>query len=227
LFIFLITLLGVVTWVALMILHLPAWSEAILIGLPLLFYLFTFVDLGRTAGRLQRRPFDSYRAITLLLAVGLAYFLFAPSGAGNLIWQNRPSFFTLEDSSLAPRYSRGSLLLSNSLEYYVDLAVVKHPIMHTLPSRLDIVSYEEDGEEPTGVVLGLPGEEVEVIAGTLIVNGLIFEGLSPTGTPMTGDLPLTLVGSRSILIADFQLGHLVRAHEIDLTRIEGKVTQLW
>lgn len=228
LFVFLITLLGVITCVALMILRLPTWSEIVLLGLPTLFYLFTFVDINRTVKRVPRRPNDSLRAAVVLLLVGLAYFSFAPSGIGNLVWRNRPEFFVLHDSTLAPRYSQGDLVLVNSLEYYVDVAVVDHPIMHAMPSRLDIIRYrDDDGNAETGVVLGLPGEEVEVITGVLIVNGVIYEGLSPTGMRMTGDLPLTQVGSRSILVAEFRLGSLVRAKQVELTQIRGKVVQPW
>lgn len=228
LFVFLITLLGVITCVALTILRLPTWSEVILLGLPTLFYLFTFVDISRTVKRVPGRDYDSRRATAVLLVVGLAYFGFAPSGVGNLVWRNRPELFVLHDSTLAPRHSQGDLVLVNSLEYYVDVAVVDHPIMHAIPSRLDIIRHrDDDGNAETGVVLGLPGEEVEVITGVLIVNGVIYEGLSPTGMRMTGDLPLTLVESRSILVVEFRLGRVVRAKQIELTQVRGKVVQPW
>ncbi len=227
LFVFLITLLGTVTWVALMILHLPSWSEAVLLGLPLLFYLFTFVDINRTIRRMSRKPLHSRGAVAALLIVGLANFAVSPGGAGNLMWLNRPEIIVLDDNSLAPRYSKNDLLLVGSLGYYINVAVVDHPIMHTLPSRLDIIRYHDDDDLKTGIVLGLPGEEVEVITGVLIVNGIMYEGLRPTGIPMTGDLPLTLIERRSILVGEFRLGRLARAQQIELMQVAGKVVQPW
>ena len=98
LFIYLITLLASVLFVAMFFVPLPWYAELLIFWLPILFYLFTFVDLTRTA-KLKRTNFNrSRRGLVLFLVVGLGYQILAPPAAINFGWRNRPEIYTTEST---------------------------------------------------------------------------------------------------------------------------------
>jgi hypothetical protein len=227
LFIYLVTLIGVVLFAASFFIELSGWALLLLFGLPVTFYAFTFVDLARTVRARQTTIARSRRGWYWFLVIGLAYQLLAPTAVVNLAWRNRPEVFLHDTPRLSPRYAVGTWLKASPLAYRLEIATVSKPIMHDLPDRYDLVRFEtSDGERAVGAVLGLPGEQVEIISGVVVVNGLTDYNAAPLGTPLAGDCPLTRVGEFSILVAIFNIGRVEQVLEVPLGRVTGKISEL-
>ena len=226
-FVFLITLIGSLVFVASYFLNLTNVVVLILLGLPVLFYLVTFIDLKHTAARKRLHPGRSLWARRLFLLTGLLYQALSPAALVNFGWQNAPHVFVQPDNDLAPRYSQGDMLKASGLAYKVRLSGLKGPLLHALPQRYAIVRYyDESGKPCCGVVIGLPGERIEVAAGVLLVNEMPVVDGEPLGIPIEGDWPLTTASPYSILVAGFHLGHLEQVSEVPLEGIIGKVSRL-
>ncbi len=226
LFIFLITLLGVVLFAATFFIDLSSSAVLMLLGLPALFYLFTFFDLRRTT-RARTGPLNrSRRTLSWFLVAGLTYQIFSPTALGNLAWRNRPEWFVQGGSQLSPRFSSGDWLTASRMAYRLDVGVISQPILHHLPDRYDLVLFAtDDGYRGVGVVVGLPREQVEIVSGAVVVNGLIDYDAMPLGVPMAGYCSLTTAGDFSILVATFGLGQVESIIDVRLDRLIGKVTE--
>lgn len=227
LFVYLITLMGIVLFVASFFVDLASWSLWILLGLPLLFYGFTFVDLMRTVRKPSSKRPVSVRRIIVALLFGLLYQIFSPTTVTNLLWRNRPDVQRLEHTQLSPRFSPGDLLVINPLAYRLSFVVFDQPILHRLPDRYDLVQFESrTGTRFVGGVIGLPGEVVEMIDGVIIVDGGFAGESMMLGVPLVGDCPLTAVNEYSILVATFRLGRIDRVEQVPLDRLVGRVSGL-
>jgi hypothetical protein len=109
----------------------------------------------------------------------------------------------------------------------VDIFVVKKPILHHLPKRYDLVRFsDESGVRRTGIVIGLPGEEIEVVDGVVVVNGLPDIGDAPGGIILSGDWPVTSAGAYSLLIATINLGKIDKVYRSSLDNLIGKVSRV-
>jgi len=227
LFIYLVTLIGVVLFAASFFIDLSGLVLLLLFGLPVVFYLFTFVDLTRTVRAHRSTIRRGRRAWWWFLTAGMLYQIFAPTAAINLAWRNRPEVFYLETARLSPRYSAGTWLKASPLVYRLEIAGVSRSILHHLPERYDIVRFQTlNGDRAVGVVLGLPGEQVELISGVLVVNGLTDYNAAPLGAALAGDCRLTGVGEFSILVAIFNIGRVEQVVEVPLERVTGKISEL-
>ena len=226
LFIFLITLLGVILFAATFFMDLSAAAVLMLLGLPVLFYLFTFFDLRRTIHSRKGPSIRSRRVLGWFLLAGLVYQIFSPTALGNLVWRNRPEWFAQQGSQLSPRYSAGDWLKASRLAYRLDVGVISQPIMHHIPARYDLVLFAtDDGHKAVGAVVGLPREQVEIVSGAVVVDGLIDYDARHLGVPMTGYCSLTSAGDFSILVATFRLGQVESIIDVRLDRLIGKVTE--
>jgi hypothetical protein len=226
LFIFLITLLGVVLFAASFFVDLSGGAILLLLGLPALFYLFTFFDLWRTVRARGAGARRASRAAIWFLLIGLIYQAFAPTAVGNLIWRNRPVWFAQQGSQLSPLYSTGEWLKASRMSYRLDVGVIRKPILHHLPDRYDLVLFAtEDGLRAMGVVVGMPLEQVEIVSGAVVVNGMIDYDAMPLGVPLVGYCELTSAGDFSILVATFRLGLVENMVDVRLDRVIGKVTK--
>ena len=224
LFVFLVTLMAVALFIVSYFLDLPVWSGLITIGLPIVFYLFTFVDLNRTATRKKSSLSRGRRAVWIFLIAGVVYQVLAPVAPLNFCLRNFPEYFIQKDNRLSPLYNKDSLLKASSLAYAVDIAFIERPIMYALPDRYDIVRIEtESGERFNGIVLGLPGEEVQAVDGVVVINGMPDFNMPPGGMVLQGDCPLTYVGGQSILVAVLNLGSIDKVYEAPLDQLVGKV----
>jgi len=227
-FTFLVMLLGSVLIVVSFFVHLPPVVALVLYGLPLMFYAFTFIDLARTVRSHRNTAAPGRRAAIIALVVAVAYQLLSPLAPGNFLLRNFPEVFTQENNRLSPLYSRGDILKASRLSYMVDLFIVSKPILHALPQRYDIVRFTDDtGRKMNGLVVGLPGERIQIADGLIVINGLPDVGEAPGGIILSGDCPLTPVGEYSILAARLNLGRIDEVHEVPLVDLVGKVGRLF
>ena len=218
--------------------ELPFLVKTVLLGLPLVFYLFTFFDLSTSfAKNVKVKPQsrakprvkpNSGTHAGIVLAVALVYQLFSPTAPVNFWIHNGPRIFELENNRLSPLYQQGTLMKLSSLEYSINIVGFKMPRFHHLPKRYDIVRCQLPSSRITSaVVLGLPGEGIEVIEGRVIIDGSPeFKGWIG-GLTFTGEVPPLLVGQFSILVAELSLGAIDKVYEISLSDIKGKVEELF
>lgn len=227
-FVFLVTLLASVLFIVSFFVYLPPAAALALYALPLLFYAFTFVDLARTVRAKREKTPPGRKAAVIFLLVGVIYQLLSPIALVNFSLRNLPEIFIQEDNRLSPLYSEGDLLKASRLSYVVDVFVVNRPILHALPQRYDIVRFiDSSGRHINGIVVGLPGEEIEIADGVIVANGFPDIGDAPGGIILSGEWPLTSVGGYSILAATLNLGRIDAVHEVPLTELVGKVNKLF
>lgn len=227
-FVFLIMLIAIILFFVSFFLSLSLWPKAILLILPLLFYLFTFVDLVRAIRSKAGPRWRGRRAVIIFLAMGIVYQSLSPIAPGNFFIRNRPETFVLEDTGLSPLYSPGEPLKASRLAYSVDVFFLKKPILHTLPQRYDIVRFADaDGRRRNGLVIGLPDEEIQMVDGVLVVNGLADFGDPPGGIVLWGDCPLTYVDPYSILVATLSLNRVDEVFMVPLGDVIGKISKVF
>jgi hypothetical protein len=223
-FIFLIMLITAVLFFVSFFLSLSFWPKAILLTLPTIFYVFTFVDLYRVVRLKQPVVQRSRGLMVVFLAVAMIFQLLAPITPLNFAIRNFPQIFVLGDGSLSPVHSRGDLLKASRLAYSVNIFFVKRPIFHALPHRYDLVRFMSvDGQPANGIVTGLPGESVQMVDGVLVVNGMPVLAEPAPGLVLTGDWPLTNVDTYSILVATLHLGTVDAAFVVPLSDLVGKI----
>lgn len=228
LFIYLITLLASVLYVALFFVPLPRYAELLILWLPVLFYAFTFVDLARTVKQKRSKMTRSGRTMIIILVVGLVYQVLSPAAVLNFGWRNRPEIYSMQNNRLNPRFATGDLLQASRLHYTVDIAFVDRPILHRLPERFDMVRFiDYAGRRRTGFIVGLPDEEVMIADGLIVADGMPDVRDGPLGINLRGDWPLTLTGQYSILVATVNLGSIENVYEVELTQLIGKVDKLF
>ena len=225
-FVFLVCLLAIIIAVVSYFLPLSDLAIGVLLGLPVVFYVFTFFDLARSVRRLRGKVSVSSRRVLICLLIGLGYQLLSPTAPGNFALRNGPAFFSVSDNALSPVLRKGDLAKASRLDYKLNIAFVGHPIFHSLPSRFDIVRYTDDsGESHIGLVVGLPNEEIGIVDGQVYSNRApLVENKPPV--PMSGDWPLTYAGGMSILIADINLGTIQDISEVPLQKVSGKVSKI-
>lgn len=227
LFIFLIMLLAVAIFMVQYLLPLPRAATWLLLGLPIVFYIFTFVDLSKTIST-KRAGFSPRSTLAIaILVIGLAYQFLSPAAPVNFMLRNFPDVFVIRDSHLAPLYSNGDIANANRLAYTVDIPFFNKPVHHSLPNRFDLVRIvSESGDRINGFVVGLPGEDVEITDGILLVGGMPAHVQLPKGFILAGDWPLTQVGAYSIMVVTFNLGVVEQLHQVRLDEVIGRVSRL-
>ena len=76
------------------------------------------------------------------------------------------------------------------------------------------------------MLVGFPGEEVSMINDTLFIDGYPWTDL-PAGLSLSGRLPLTQVGSGSILAVTFKQGTIHRTFTVPFGSLTGRVHRLF
>jgi len=124
------------------------------------------------------------REIVETIALALVIFLLVRLAAQN---------FRIEGSSMEPNLHNGQFLIVNKLVYYL------HP-----PERGDVIVFQApDSPRKDYIkrVVGLPGEEVEIVDGQVFVNGLRLEesyiaepGTRSWGPEVVGDFEYFVLG---------------------------------
>jgi len=227
-FVFLVTFMAAALFILSLFIPLPLLAKLVIYVLPVLFYLFSFIDLVRIVrNRTIKHPVTARRAIVILV-IGVVYQAASPLAPVNFAWFNSPELFVMDSNVLAPVIREGDALKASSLAYMVKTMVVDRPIFHSLPDRFSILRFEnEAGQKLCGVVLGLPGEQVEMVEGVIVIDG-VPQIQPPAGAQLiTGDLRLTTVDSYSLLVATARLGGLDRVYDVPLAKVIGRVDHLF
>ncbi len=227
-FVFLVMLIAAILFFVSFFLSLSFWPKAALLVLPMLFYLFTFIDLNRVVNHKRGTVKITVRTFLIFLALGLAYQLLAPIAPTNFAIRNFPQTFVIEDNSLSPVHTSGTVLKASRLAYSVNIFFIERPILHTLPARFDLVRFtDRDGKDLNGIVIGQPGEQVQMVDGVLVVNDLPIIDEPRGGLMLMGDCPLTSVDSYSILVATLHLGTLDKMYMVALSDVVGKIDKVF
>jgi len=227
LFIFLIMLITSILFFISFLVDLPILVKIVMFGLPGIFYFFTFFDLARTIRTKKGKLNKTIRSVIVFLLVGVAYQLFAPNAVGNFTLRNFPDIFSMPDNRYSPVYSGGDMLKASRLAYSVDIVGFKERVVHSLPKRFDFIRYSDGDEARLGVVVGLPGEEIQIVDGEVLATDFALFDEKPAGLSLSGDWPLTSVGPYSILVADLRFGAVERVNKIGLSDVIGKVERLF
>ena len=225
-FIFLVMVLSAILMLVSFLLPLSPLAKLALFGLPMLFYLFTFVDLKRVV-RTQTSVRRTTRVTMAFLVGCMAWQCLSPLAAVNFVGRNAPEVFRQADNSLSPRFRQGDLLWSNSLAYRASIFFLTRPQLYALPEHGELVRFvDSTGQRRVGIAIGLPGEQIEVADGILMANSLPFDLTASLGGPVSGRVELTTVGGVSILVATVRLGSIDKLHQVPVTDIRGKVRKL-
>ncbi len=228
LFIFTVMLIAAVLFLFSFIVALPLSATMFLFGLPGVFYLFTFVDLWRSARRTdERRPRTAIVA-GFFLAVTALIALLAPLSPVNFFGRNLPEIVTVENDELSPLVKTGDVCWVSRLAYRANLFFVDQPSLHTSPERWQMVRFVDlDARKRIGLVVGLFDEEIALYNDTLFVDG--FPESQPFENPKSirGEVPLTDAGPASILVVTFSEGRLADIHRVALIDIVGRVYRLF
>ena len=227
-FILLVWIIASVLFYISYLVELPILAKTALFGLPLVFYFFTFFDLSKSIARKVKVKSKGETYAGIILVVALIYQIFSPTAPLNFWIHNGPHIFELENNRLSPLYQQGTLMKSSSLNYSINIVGFAMPFLHHMPDRYDIVRCKlPSGRITNAVVLGLPGEGIEVIEGTVIIDGMPeFEGWIG-GLTLIGEVPPTMVGQFSILVAELSLGAIDKVYEVSLSNVKGKVEKLF
>jgi hypothetical protein len=226
-FVFLVMLLAALLFAASFFLALPGIARLVMFGLPVFFYLFSFVDLYKIVNNAQNKKIAPIKGFRFFVIAGIVYQLLAPVAMGNFLIINRPEIYRLETTGFAPELSKGSFLIADNLSFQVRFLAFQKVILHAIPERFDIVRTEDaNGIAYTGLVIGMPGEDIEVQSGVVVVNGTPDFLSEKSGRLTAGDWPLTRVGNYSMLVAITQTGGIDTVLQVPLDAPIGKVRKL-
>ena len=228
LFVFLIMLIAIVLVLFSYLFKLPPAVAAILYGLPIIFYSFVFVDLSRTIRRFEAngKTLRSGKTAAMLVTLGLLVQLALPLAPINFFLRNHPGVIGSSDDSMAPLIDEGSFCLVDHQAYTVELFFLKGRHPHTPIERWQPVQFKDPmGTVRTGLVLGLPLEEVALVNDSLFVDGFPID--DPAAVPLSGELSLTPVGSYSILAVTLHKGVVDRPYVVGMENVIGRVHRLF
>jgi hypothetical protein len=226
-FILLIMLLEVVLSLVTLLVPIPTALIVILLGLPLVFFFFSFVDLKKTVQKKTQPRSLGNRTALIALCVGILLQVMVPIAPGNFILRNCPHIKTIPNNHLEPILKKGNPMIISRCSYILNIPFTNRTLMYSIPKRGDIISFiASDSLSETGIVVGLPGEEISIQKGELNVNGWPCDWQLPTRVA-SGELPLTSVEEYSILVAVFQFGSVAKGIQVPLNNVAGKVKRLF
>lgn len=226
-FVFLVSIIASIMAFLMFVLPVPDSAKLLLVGLPALFYVVSFVDLYRTT--LKKKGLRAARQAPLLfLGLGIGYQVFSPSAPLNFYLRNHHVWYRQPDNSLAPVIRKDEFVSGNKLAYRADIAFFERPRLHSLPARGDLVTNSGcEGRFRTAMVIGIGEESIEVSDGRLVVDKEVAEWLPPMGLKLSGNWPATKIQPGSVLVAEFTLGELSRTYEIPLRDVIGRAEPLF
>lgn len=225
-FVFLIMLLSALLGVVSFLLPLTVLAKTALLGVPLLFFAFTFIDLRRVV-RGSKTLGRSVRTTTVFVVGAILWQLLSPLAVANFGLRNLPEVFQQPDNAFSPRFHQGDLLVANSLAYRASLFFIGRSQLYALPSPGEVVRYADSaGVRRIGLAVGLPGEQVEIADGILMTGGVPFDLSAAIGCELSGRVELTLVDPTSILVVTVRLGAIEKTEQVPFNDILGKVHKL-
>ena len=225
-FVFLIALLAVALFFFSLFIPFPIAAKLILFGLPLVFYVITFVDLART---IRKHPQNTRRtpfAIGAFLAAGVVFQLAAPVTPVNYLLRNMPEVFRVENNTLEPRFSEGVLMCASALDLRANIFFLDRPLWFGNIEYGDVIRFEDDnGRRQIGIVLGMATDDVQIIDGVLVLNGYPLPELLADMQLGYVQLPLTVAEPGSILVVTKDEQGLL-GHQVPLRGVIGRVHRL-
>ena len=225
-FIYLIMFTAVALFFLSFFVNLGWGAKLALFGLPAIFYIFSFVDLTRTVKNNRTKVRLTARKAMVFLAIGIIHLVLAPNSPGNFLLRNFPTVYEA-DRAVLPEIHQGDVVLVNRLAYTADIFFFSYPVLHDMPGRFDIVRFRiNDESKATGVVLALPTESIELLDGTLLVDGVPIMGRPANNISLTGDWPLTSANSQSILVATLRLNTIEKIYEVPIRDVLGTVSKI-
>jgi len=225
-FIYLITLTASVLFAVSLFISIPLLGRILMYGLPILFYFFSFFDLHKTIETKSKKKKPTQNKLIFFLVIGITFQIFWPLAPVNFGIRNCPDIFVQKDNSLEPFFKNDDLLKASRLEYFLDIWFIEQPVLHSIPERFEIVKFKtEDQNEICGFVLGLPGEDVEMLEGVLVVNNSPL--FLPNSLNFFGDIPLFSVSSYSVMVVTSHLGYIDQTYDVPVTQLVGKVEKLF
>jgi len=228
LFIFLLMLLAVALFFIHFLLSIPTWVSIVLFSLPAVFYALSFVDLVRLVRSQGQTSSRGTFAAALFLTLAIGYQALSPTAPMNFLVRNSPRFDLISDSSLAPLFHKGDLVVWNRMAYRASLFFLDRSVPYRLPECGDVIGFiDEMSIRRTGVMVGYPHDAVEIADGLLIINGFPANDVLPAGIRLSGDMTLTRAGPTSILVATLSLGAVDRFHEVPVEGIVARVYRLF
>jgi hypothetical protein len=227
-FVFLVMLMASALFFLSFLVSIPWLVKALLLGLPAIFYLFSFLDLSKSIASRQEQFRRTRMIAWVFFVAALAFQILAPHTPVNFFLRNLPDVYAIDDNNLSPVFSKGDIVTASALPYSVDLFFLDFPIYHDLPAYFDVVRFTDTtGRKLTGVVIGLPGEGVRVEDGRLEVDGYPKYRQGRGKVIQTGNWPLTSVDDNSILVASLNLGRVDTVYQVPFGSLIGKVDRLF
>lgn len=227
-FVFLVVLIGMILFFVSFFTDLSKPAIIGMLSLPVIFYMFTFVDLLKTKKQKSSSVNRLPRTIYFYFLVGFVFQVVAPITPTNFMLRNFPEYFIIEQNNLSPIFHQGDLVKSDKLAYIINIFFIEKPILKDLPDRYDLVRFvQENGQREVGMVLAFPNEEFELTQGVVVVNGIPDPSLPPGNLMFTGDIELTPINEYSILVATLNLGTIDRVYQISLSDLVGKVEKVF
>ncbi len=226
-FVFLVMIIASVLVFFSYLVELPLFLKWVLFGLPVLFYLFTFLDLKRSISRKTAASTRSPEIAIVFLLAAVAVNLCLPLSPTNFILRNHPTLSTIRAETFKPLFNKGDFCWIGSTAYRVNLFFLDKPIIFRQPDRWDLISFRDEGEiDQLGLVIGYGGEEISYTGGVLVIDSLPNNDQSWIPAP-EGEIPLTRVEAGSILVATLEKGTLAGTRQISDRNIIGKVHRLF
>jgi len=227
-FIFLIMLVAALLVVVSFFIEIPIYGYVLILLLPTIFYIFTFVDLDKTIDKKKSILKKTSKNVVIYIAAGLMFQLLVPITPANFGIRNVPEVFIVKNNSLAPMYRQGDIIKSSNLPYFLNLFFFDKPIIHHIPNRFDLIRFiDSKGEKTNGLVLGLANEQIEMLDGILVVNDYPVNENPPGGIFLSGYCELTTVHQHSILVATLNLGTVDKIYQVPLNEVKGKIEKLF
>jgi signal peptidase I len=227
LFIFLIMLVAALLVVVSFFIEIPFYGYILILILPAIFYIFTFIDLNKTIDKKNDLKRGTKTAFIFLIA-GLLFQLTVPLTPANFAIRNAPEIIIVKNNSMSPMYRQGDITKSSSIAYYLNLFFYDEPIIHHIPYRFDLVRFiDSNGRKANGLVIGLPNENIEMFDGILAVNNIPINEDPPGGLFLSGYCELTTVHQTSILVATLNLGTVDKIYQVSLGDVKGKIEKLF
>jgi len=170
----------------------------------------------------------TWKRPAIFLLIGILFQVLAPLAPVNFAIRNAPEIYAMEDNSLSPLHSKGDLMKASTYAYETNFFFLDQPIVRSIPERYDIVRFSTSLERRhTARVIGLPGEDVEIGGGLMVINGLPQLDHEANQLTFGADWPLTSVDSYSILVARMKFGVVDEIYQVPLIDVCGKVSRLW
>ena len=227
-FVLLVMIIASVLFFFSFLVELPSAIKVVLFGLPLVFYVFTFIDLWRVVLRNDRKRVHSSTTARVFLITSLAACFLVPLSPVNFVILNRPQIVKVEGGQLGRAPEERALCLVDRSAYRVNLFFLDEALTRRSPDRWDWVRFHDQTRTmQTGLVLGYSSEEVTAFSDSLFVDGFPVDRPESLSLGSGDQVPLTHVDPGCILVATLNQGGIDKTYQISPRDVIGKVHRLF